>query len=330
MSTENNSTSHFSLKSILEKDKLNHSNFMDWHRNLKIVLKAENKLYVLEEPVPDEPINSKSELYKTWAKHFDDSLKVSCLMLAFMIPELQRTMEDMDAYDMNQHLMEMFQQNARHERFDMMRSLITTRMQEGSPVCTHVLKMKEYVDHLARLESPLSDELAGDIILNSLPKSYDQFIMNYNMNGMEKTLAELHQMLKTAEVNIPGKTASVLMIREGQIKKPKTKKKGYQGKGKGKGKAVANKKPLKDAKCFHCDETRHWKRNCAKYLAELKQAKASGGESSGIYVIEIFVFSGKTWVFDTGCGFHTCNVLQGLRKIRKLKQGEIGRASCRE
>ena len=172
-----------------------------------------------------------------------------------MIPELQRTMEDMDAYDMNQHLMEMFQQNARHERFDMMRSLITTRMQEGSPVCTHVLKMKEYVDHLARLESPLSDELAGDIILNSLPKSYDRFIMNYNMNGMEKT---------------PGKTAPVLMIREGQIKKPKTKKRGYQGKGKGKGKAVANKKPLKDAKCFHCDETRHWKRNCAKYLAKLK------------------------------------------------------------
>ena len=79
-----------------------------------------------------------------------------------------------------------------------MRSLITTRMQEGTSVSAHVLKMKAYVDHLARLESPLSDELAGDIILNSLPKSYDQFTMNYNMNGMEKTLAELHQMLKTA------------------------------------------------------------------------------------------------------------------------------------
>ena len=147
--------------------------------------------------------------------------------------------------------------------------------------------------------------------------------MNYNTNGMEKTLAALHQMLKTAEVNIPSKTAPVLMIRVGQIKKPKTKKRGYQGKGKGKGKAVANKKPLKDAKCFHCDETGHWKRNCAKYLAELKQAKASGGESSGIYVIEIFAFPSKTWVFDTGCGFHICNVLQGLRKIRKLKQGDL-------
>ncbi|XP_022010091.1 uncharacterized protein LOC110909450 [Helianthus annuus] len=105
--------------------------------------------------------------------------------------------------------------------------------------------------------------------------------MNYNMNGMEKTLAELHQMLKTAEVNIPSKTAPVLMIKEGHVKKPNTKKRGNQGKGKGKGKLVANKKPQKDAKCFHCNEIGHWKRNCAKYLAELKQAKASGGESSG-------------------------------------------------
>src|ERR1044071_5913954 len=192
-------------------------------------------------------------------------------------------------------------------------------MQQRSPVGTHVLKMNAYVDHLARLESPLSDELVGDIILNSLPKSYDQFIMNYNMNGMEKTLAELHQMLKTAEVNIPSKTAPVLVIKEGQVKKPNTKKMGNQGKRK----SVANKKPRKDAKCFHCDETGHWKRNCAKYLAELKQAKASGGESSSIYVIEIFAFPSKTWVFDTGCGFHICNVLQGLRKIRKLKQGDL-------
>ena len=71
----------------------------------------------------------------------------------------------------------------------MIRSLITARMQEGSSVSAHVLKMKGYIDHLERLESPLSDQLAGDIIPNSLPKSYDQFIMNYNMNGWEKMIA---------------------------------------------------------------------------------------------------------------------------------------------
>ena len=81
----------------------------------------------------------------------------------------------------------------------------------------------------------MSDELAGDIILNSLPKSYDQFILNYKMNRWEKTLAELHLMLKNAEVNIPTKTAPVLMIKEGHVKKPNAKGKGKNSKGKGKG-----------------------------------------------------------------------------------------------
>ena len=43
------------LRSMLEKEKLGHSNFLDWHRNLRIVLKQEKKDYVLETQVPDEP-----------------------------------------------------------------------------------------------------------------------------------------------------------------------------------------------------------------------------------------------------------------------------------
>ncbi|KAF5766701.1 putative RNA-directed DNA polymerase [Helianthus annuus] len=179
----------------------------------------------------------------------------------------------------------MFQQQARHERFEVMRSLITCRMQEGTSVSAHVLKMKSFVDQLERLNAPLSNELATDVILNSLPNSYHQFVMNYNMNGWERTIPELHQMLKTAETNIPTKGNPVLAIREGRItKKKQSKGKGKaskQDKGKGKKVATPKAKPHKDAKCFHCDEIGHWKRNCPKYLAELKLKKLQIGESSG-------------------------------------------------
>ena len=49
-----NNTQNFSLRSIFEKDKLNGSNFIDWSRNLRIVLKQEKKLEVLEQPLPAE------------------------------------------------------------------------------------------------------------------------------------------------------------------------------------------------------------------------------------------------------------------------------------
>ena len=72
-------------------------------------------------------------------------------------------------------------------------------MQEGGNVGLHVLKMKANVDQMERLGFPIGRELAVDIVLQSLPASYDQFVTNYHMQGMEKSLSELHGMLKSAE-----------------------------------------------------------------------------------------------------------------------------------
>ena len=69
----------------------------------------------------------------------------------------------------------------------------------GSSVSPHVLKIKGYLDHLEKLGLPISQELAIDIIIQTLLDAYDGFIMNYNMYNMEKTNSELHEMLKTAE-----------------------------------------------------------------------------------------------------------------------------------
>jgi hypothetical protein len=42
----------FSLGMILEKDKLNGTNYTNWIRNLRIILKAEKKEEVLDTPLP--------------------------------------------------------------------------------------------------------------------------------------------------------------------------------------------------------------------------------------------------------------------------------------
>ncbi|KAK9007104.1 hypothetical protein V6N11_050937 [Hibiscus sabdariffa] len=44
-----------SMRSLLEKEKLNGINFLDWFRNLRIVIKQERKEYVIEEAVPNDP-----------------------------------------------------------------------------------------------------------------------------------------------------------------------------------------------------------------------------------------------------------------------------------
>ena len=54
----------FVLKSILEKDKLNGTNFTTWYRNLRIVLRHEKKEQVLENPLPEEPADNASTTTK--------------------------------------------------------------------------------------------------------------------------------------------------------------------------------------------------------------------------------------------------------------------------
>ncbi|KAL4388515.1 hypothetical protein GQ457_09G017440 [Hibiscus cannabinus] len=78
-----------SLRSLLEKEKLNGINFLDWFRNLRIVLKQEQKEYVIEEPVPNEPGTNVSTANKhKFKKHMNDILDVGCLVLVTMTPEL--------------------------------------------------------------------------------------------------------------------------------------------------------------------------------------------------------------------------------------------------
>ena len=47
-----------SLRSILENDKLNGTNFLDWYRNLIIILRQERKEYILDQPILEEPTSS--------------------------------------------------------------------------------------------------------------------------------------------------------------------------------------------------------------------------------------------------------------------------------
>ncbi|GJT75471.1 putative RNA-directed DNA polymerase [Tanacetum coccineum] len=129
------------------------------------------------------------------------------------------------------------------------------------------------------------------------------------------------------------------MIKGGKIQKANKKslnaKGNYNVKGKGKDKKVyvpkpknpkliAKERPAKDDDCHHCKEVGHWKRNYHVYLAELikKEKQVGTASSSDVFIIELFSFLTKSWVYDTIYGTHICNTKHGIGGIRKLKQVE--------
>lgn len=322
----------YPLSSVLEQNKLDGTNFNDWYRNLKIVLKHQKKEHVLIAPLPDPPAANASRAEKNeYDQLRDDSNEVSCLMLVSMTPDLQRRLEDWTAYEMIQELKGMYQEPARVEKHRVAMELFECRMAEGASVRPHVQKMISLVEQLGKLNYKIDLEMATDMILHSLPASYSMFKMNYNMAGELKPLNELHSMLSTAESSIR-KAPEVMAVNKAGKKVGKKGKKKKKAKTGGKGSAQAGSKstpkpvklstPTTDTVCFHCNGKGHFKRECPKFLEEQKTARVA---SSGINVVEInfAISSSSSWIVDSGAGAHICSNMQVLKRIRRLARGEM-------
>ncbi|GJY67546.1 zinc finger, CCHC-type containing protein [Tanacetum coccineum] len=184
------------LRSILHSEKLTGSNFTNWHRNLRIVLRGRT-----------------SYAFK-------------------YVPDLQRTLENFNAYDILKELKTMFEEQAKQELFETVKAFHACKQEDGQSVSSYLLKMNIYLDTLERLGFLMLNELGVILILSSLNKDYEQFVHNYNMHSMGKTIDELHAMLKLHEKGIPKKAATpaVFASRGGKIQKDKKKPQGAKGK----------------------------------------------------------------------------------------------------
>ncbi|GKF13256.1 hypothetical protein Tco_0054718, partial [Tanacetum coccineum] len=160
-SSANNSV----FRGFFEKQKLTGPNFIDWYRQLRIVLSIEDKLNYLEQPLPPahvvlEDQQVAPEIIAAHTAWFKGSKEIAGLMLMTMEPEIQRNMENLHAYDMLQELKTLFAQQAEQELFQTTRDFHSCKQEEGQSVSSYVLKMKGYIDNLERLGHPVTLGLA--------------------------------------------------------------------------------------------------------------------------------------------------------------------------
>nr|GFB19204.1 zinc finger, CCHC-type [Tanacetum cinerariifolium] len=88
------STSNSVFRSFFEKQKITGPNFIDWYRQLRIVLSIEDKLHYLEQPIPPVPEAPEGqqiapevlEAHYAWTK---GSKEIAGLMLMIMDLEIQ-------------------------------------------------------------------------------------------------------------------------------------------------------------------------------------------------------------------------------------------------
>ena len=93
------------IHDIMDANRLTRTNFNDWLRNLKILLRSKHIEYVLERKGPYEPatIASEEDIWEN-QKWKDNSTTVGCFMLASTRNEVQRQHEEMQPRAVLLHL----------------------------------------------------------------------------------------------------------------------------------------------------------------------------------------------------------------------------------
>ncbi|KAG8633746.1 hypothetical protein MANES_18G144816v8 [Manihot esculenta] len=149
---------------------------------------CKKRLYVFDQNIPDVPDeNANDNVKDKYDRHIDEDVQATCVMLASMTPELQKKHENMNTRTIIFHLKELFLKGG-YRGFVM--------------------------DH----------ELSVNLVLQPLPPSFAQFIINFNMHKLDIELPELVSMLVITEKSLKKEKVSILLVQSFKAKKNPKKK----------------------------------------------------------------------------------------------------------
>ncbi|KAL0445554.1 UNVERIFIED_CONTAM: hypothetical protein Slati_1683300 [Sesamum latifolium] len=156
-----------------------------------------------------------------------------------MTNEIQKQYDGLDDVpSIMLRMKEVYAVSDRHIRNAATKAFFGTKTAERSSVQSHGIKMLSLVEKLEDLKAGLNNDTYIDVILQSLHPSYDPFIINYNMNGLEKSIHELINMLVQYEATTH-KSRPAVLVGEVSTSKAKGKRAGCWKRKKGNEKAVA-------------------------------------------------------------------------------------------
>ncbi|GJZ21903.1 putative RNA-directed DNA polymerase [Tanacetum coccineum] len=268
---DNNNTLSSAFKTFFEREKLTGDNFNDWYRSLRIVLRVADTYDYLFKPCPEEPPEDAAEDIKAaWKVEYKIHSDVACLMLGRMSPALQRQFELYFPQAMLDELRRMFENPKAVEIYNLVDTLHSYKQAPGKSISAHVLEIKGYMDQLQAFGKPYDNDMAINLINRPLNKDFGDFVRNFNMHCVGKTVSGLHALLIDYEKGLKDKalTPQVLDIQKGRVNKPKLQ---ANKNGKGKGKADKKKQvvayqlkpkqnppqkkenPKKDQACHYCN-----------------------------------------------------------------------------
>ncbi|GMI76144.1 hypothetical protein HRI_001283700 [Hibiscus trionum] len=161
-------------------EKFNGRNFSLWKLKIKAILRKNGCLAAISERPADFTDNKK------WNEM--DENAIADLHLALADEVLSNIEEKKTAKEIWDHLAKLYEVKSLHNKIFLKRKLYTLRMSESTSVTEHLNTLNTLFSQLTSLSYKIESQERAELLLQSLPDSYDQLIINLTNNNLTSDL----------------------------------------------------------------------------------------------------------------------------------------------
>ncbi|GJW80402.1 zf-CCHC domain-containing protein [Tanacetum coccineum] len=241
---------------MFEREKLSGSNFNDWFRSLKLVLRVDKKLYVIEQPIlPSPAAGSTHQAFVEWNTIYDAHIEVACFMLGIKDNKIDLLVQQYEQFTI-------LEEESINNSFYRFNTIITSlkALDEGfsNKKCVRKFLRSLHLKWRAKvmaieeskdLSSLALDELIGNLKLHKVIKEKDSEIYKDKKERVKSITLKAKKESSDDETSTSKKRIGFVSIpRRGGIIIPEGKR--------------DNKKSKSDRKCLRCGDPKHLLSEC--------------------------------------------------------------------
>ncbi|GJY69818.1 retrovirus-related pol polyprotein from transposon TNT 1-94 [Tanacetum coccineum] len=249
--------------------------------------------------------------------------------------------EKKTAIDIWEHLDRLYEASSLHNKNFLNRKLYALRMMESTLVTEHVNNLNTLFCQLTSLSCKIEPQERTEILLQSLPDSYDHVIINLTSNVLADYLVfddvatvileEENRRNNREDRQTSSRQVEALVVTRGRSMEP-----GSSG-SLNHGKSKTGRK--KNFKCYKCGKTGHFKKDCWGLNTSYPLRNfASTSKDGNALCCEAAVANesrkrfADVWLFDTGATFHMtarrecfhqCKPISGGRSVYNCNHHEL-------
>lgn len=249
-----------------EIERFNGNNFSLWKLKIKAIFRKDNCIAAME--------GKPAEMTEHKWKEIDNNA-IANLHLSMADSVLSSVAEKETAREIWDALIKLYEVKSLHTRIFLKRKLYTLRMSESTMVTDHINHLNTLFAQLSAADFNIVENECAELLLQSLPDSYDQLIINITNNNVEGCLhfediagaileEESRRRNKEDMLESSKQTQALVMMRQRSTK--------YGSSGSQSHDRSQSKKHLK---CYNCGKRGHVKKECWHEKSGRKNSEAS-------------------------------------------------------